>query len=248
MNWLADYLPKKPAANGPTLRSCDLVLLNPSWPTREGKKYARPKSVVPIMKYIIMVRITWGDVADRNISLKVNFSVLWTEGRSISSLRTMMLLAVFLSQNVRKDDDNQWTNSFSLSVRNLEPRGVDGTRTNPTIPIKTLNNPSYSFHQRTSGGQLSKVSYQYEYPRPACLTSNPIHVFNGASEQSRKCSRKLDGTEVRVELVLDATAWSVACRCRGEEECYAANIQMIDEVLVDDNSVISYRSESSWRV
>jgi hypothetical protein len=100
------------------------------------------------MKYIIMTRITWGDVADRNISLGVNSSVILADGRSFSSLRSMMLLTVSLSQTVRKDDNNEFTHSFSPSARNFELRGVDGTRTNPAIPIRILNNPSYSSHQQ----------------------------------------------------------------------------------------------------
>ena len=55
---MTKHVQKKAAPNGPTLRSCVFVGLNPSCLTIKAKKYAWPKSVVPNINPIISIRIT----------------------------------------------------------------------------------------------------------------------------------------------------------------------------------------------
>jgi hypothetical protein len=55
---LIEHVPKKLTPNGPTLRSCVFVGLNPNCLTIEARKNARPKSIAPSIKPIVSIRRT----------------------------------------------------------------------------------------------------------------------------------------------------------------------------------------------
>ena len=88
--------------------------------------------------------MTWREPKDRMTCLRLNLTAEVVDGRSISKRLIMSLKIV--KKSIRAEEVYELereTDFFWYSVKNLESRGVEGTRKRAVIPTRTVNKPSY---------------------------------------------------------------------------------------------------------
>ena len=152
----------------------------------------RPEIINPYMKAMMQPMITWGELADRMISLGLNLLTGVMVGLSLSKL---LIMSLKIGELICAGRCNlmKGAHSFWCSVKNRESRGVEGMMKKQIMPTRTVNNPSYT--EVIEDGIVRIVmrskTYENENPSPSWSSTNAIHVLDCCRKQPGKRAGEL---------------------------------------------------------